>query len=75
MLWLLAKVPVLKRINRVCLLLEEQGQLLTDILKAIKFSRDEVFIGNIVKCRPPDNRTPLPEEMDTCIPYLQNKLS
>jgi len=50
------------------------GQLLTDILKAIKFSRDEVFIGNIVKCRPPDNRTPLPEEMDTCIPYLAKQI-
>lgn len=46
------------------------GQLLTDILKAIKFSRDEVYIANIVKCRPPDNRTPLPDEMDTCLPYL-----
>jgi len=50
------------------------GQLLTDILKAIKFSRDQVFIGNIVKCRPPDNRTPLPEEMDTCIPYLAKQI-
>jgi uracil-DNA glycosylase len=50
------------------------GQLLTDILKAIKFSREEVFIGNIVKCRPPDNRTPFPEEMDTCIPYLAKQI-
>jgi DNA polymerase len=50
------------------------GQLLTDILKAIKFNRDEVFIGNIVKCRPPDNRTPLPEEMETCIPYLAKQI-
>ncbi len=50
------------------------GQLLTDILKAIKFSREEVFIGNIVKCRPPDNRTPLPEEMETCIPYLKKQI-
>ena len=50
------------------------GQLLTDILKAIKFSREEVFIGNIVKCRPPDNRTPLPDEMDTCLPYLKKQI-
>jgi DNA polymerase len=50
------------------------GQLLTDNFKAIKFSRDEVFIGNIVKCRPPDNRTPLPEEMETCIPYLAKQI-
>jgi DNA polymerase len=50
------------------------GQLLTDILKAIKFTREEVFIGNIVKCRPPDNRIPLPEEMNTCIPYLVKQI-
>lgn len=50
------------------------GQLLTDILKAIKFSREEVYIGNIVKCRPPDNRTPFPEEMETCLPYLLKQI-
>jgi DNA polymerase len=50
------------------------GQLLTDILKAIKFSREEVYIGNIVKCRPPDNRTPLPAEMETCLPYLRKQI-
>lgn len=49
------------------------GQLLTDILKAIKFERDEVYIANIVKCRPPGNRTPLPDEMDTCLPYLRKQ--
>lgn len=50
------------------------GMLLTDILKAIKFQRDEVYIANIVKCRPPDNRTPSQEEMDTCIPYLKKQI-
>lgn len=50
------------------------GMLLTDILKAIKFEREAVFIGNIVKCRPPENRTPLPNEMDTCIPYLKKQI-
>ena len=49
------------------------GQLLTDILKAIKFEREEVYIANIVKCRPPDNRTPFPDEMDTCLPYLRKQ--
>ena len=49
------------------------GQLLTDILKAIKFERDEVYIANIIKCRPPDNRTPFPDEMDTCLPYLRKQ--
>ncbi|MCH7722060.1 MAG: uracil-DNA glycosylase [Bacteroidetes bacterium] len=50
------------------------GKLLTDILKAIKFERDDVYIANIVKCRPPDNRTPLPDEMDTCLPYLKKQI-
>lgn len=50
------------------------GKLLTDILKAIKFERDEVYIANIVKCRPPGNRTPLPDEMETCIPYLKKQI-
>ena len=50
------------------------GQLLTEMLKAIKFSRDEIYIANIIKCRPPENRTPLPEEMDTCFPYLKKQI-
>jgi len=50
------------------------GKLLTDMLKAIKFEREEVYIGNIVKCRPPENRTPLQDEMDTCLPYLKKQV-
>ena len=50
------------------------GKLLTDILKAIHFEREEVYIANIVKCRPPANRTPLPQEMDTCMPYLKKQI-
>jgi DNA polymerase len=50
------------------------GKLLTDILKAIKFERDEVYIANVVKCRPPGNRTPYPEEMDCCMPYLKKQI-
>jgi uracil-DNA glycosylase family 4 len=50
------------------------GRLLTDILKAIKFEREEVYIANVVKCRPPGNRTPLPGEMDTCLPYLKKQI-
>ena len=51
------------------------GQLLTDMLRAINFEREEVFIGNVVKCRPPGNRTPLPDEMDTCMPYLKKQFN
>lgn len=50
------------------------GQLLNDILKAINFTREEVYIANVVKCRPPGNRTPLPEEMDSCMPYLLKQI-
>jgi len=50
------------------------GKLLTDVLKAINFSREEVYIANVVKCRPPGNRTPLPGEMDTCLPYLKKQI-
>ena len=51
------------------------GKLLTDVLKAINFSREEVYIANVVKCRPPGNRTPLPDEMDTCLPYLKKQIA
>jgi uracil-DNA glycosylase family 4 len=50
------------------------GQLLTDILAAIKFKREEVYIANIVKCRPPENRVPFPSEMEACIPYLKKQI-
>lgn len=50
------------------------GQLLTKILKAIDFERDDVFICNILKSRPPDNRNPLPNEIKQCEPYLLKQL-
>jgi uracil-DNA glycosylase len=50
------------------------GKLLNDILKAIKFERNEVYIANIVKCRPPGNRTPSPAEMEMCMPYLKKQI-
>ena len=50
------------------------GKLLNDILKAINFEREEVFIANILKCRPPSNRNPLPSEMEICMPYLYKQI-
>lgn len=50
------------------------GKLLTDILRAINFEREEVYIANIVKCRPPQNRNPLPAEVESCIPYLYKQI-
>ena len=51
------------------------GQLLTKMIEAMGFTRDQVFIANIAKCRPPDNRPPTPEEMATCIPYLRQQIA
>ncbi len=51
------------------------GQLLTKIIQAMGFTRDQVFIGNVVKCRPPENRTPMPDEMKACLPYLQEQIA
>lgn len=51
------------------------GQLLTKMISAMGLSREEVFIGNIVKCRPPGNRAPVPEEMDACMPYLKRQIA
>lgn len=50
------------------------GQLLTKILAAIDFSREEVFIANIVKCRPPKNRRPEADEVAACEPYLHKQI-
>jgi DNA polymerase len=51
------------------------GQLLDKILEACGFNRNEhVYIGNIVKCRPPENRTPSMSERETCLPYLYRQI-
>lgn len=46
------------------------GELLTKIIQAMGFKRHEVYIANVLKCRPPGNRTPLPDEVENCLPYL-----
>lgn len=51
------------------------GQLLNKILEAIHLRREEVFICNILKCRPPNNRTPNPEEVEQCLPYLRKQIA
>lgn len=50
------------------------GQLLTQIIKAMGYERDEVYIANVVKCRPPGNRNPEPDEIETCGPFLARQL-
>lgn len=51
------------------------GQLLNKIIEAIGLKREEVFIGNINRCRPPGNRAPLPDEAATCKPFLMREIS
>lgn len=51
------------------------GQLLTRMIAAMTLTREQVYICNVVKCRPPSNRTPTEEEMKTCVPYLFRQLA
>jgi DNA polymerase len=51
------------------------GKLLDKILAAINLSREDIYICNVIKCRPPQNRDPLPKEVDLCEPYLKTQLS
>jgi DNA polymerase len=50
------------------------GQLLTEMLRLIGLRRDEVFITNVVRCRPPGNRDPLPDELSACDTYTQRQI-
>ena len=50
------------------------GQLLTDIIKAMKLTRDQVYIANVIKCRPPENRNPEPDELDACRPFIRRQV-
>lgn len=51
------------------------GQLLDKIIQACGLRREDVYIANILKCRPPGNRDPLPEEIAHCMPYLKNQIT
>jgi DNA polymerase len=50
------------------------GQLLTKILQSINLPREEVYIANIIKCRPPQNRNPEPDEIQSCTPFLMKQI-
>lgn len=52
----------------------EAGQLLTRMIKAMGYERSEVYICNVLKCRPPDNRNPAPEEISQCSPFLLRQI-
>jgi len=51
------------------------GQLLTKMIAAMGFEREEVFIANVLKCRPPGNRDPRPEEVACCLPFLKRQIA
>jgi uracil-DNA glycosylase family 4 len=51
------------------------GQLLTKIIESINLSREEVYIANIIKCRPPQNRNPEPDEIQSCNPFLRKQIN
>ncbi len=51
------------------------GKLLNNMLLAVGLKREDAYIANIVKCRPPNNRDPQPEEADSCAPYLQRQIA
>jgi uracil-DNA glycosylase len=51
------------------------GQLLNRIIEAMKLTRDQVYICNIVKCRPPQNRIPAPDEIKTCSPFVRRQIA
>lgn len=50
------------------------GELLDKMIAALELQRSEVYITNVVKCRPPDNRTPTPAESQRCMPYLKRQI-
>jgi len=51
------------------------GQLLTNMIKAMGIEREQVYIANIIKCRPPNNRTPERDECETCSPFLMRQIA
>ncbi len=51
------------------------GKLLDKIIAAMGLKREDVYIGNVVKCRPPGNRDPQPDEIETCLPFLKEQLA
>ena len=50
------------------------GKILNDLLASANLSRDQIYIANVIKCRPPDNRDPEPDEVDTCKPFLMQQI-
>lgn len=52
----------------------EAGELLSKIIQAMGFAREEIYVCTLLKCRPPEDRSPLPEEIEACLPFLRRQL-
>ena len=50
------------------------GKLLTELLESVGLSRSQIYIANVIKCRPPQNRDPAPDEVETCKPFLLQQI-
>lgn len=50
------------------------GKLLTELIESLELKREDVYIANVLKCRPPNNRDPLPEEINACYPFLKKQI-
>ncbi len=50
------------------------GKLLSELLQSIGLSREDVYIANVLKCRPPENRNPAPDEIESCLPHLSKQI-
>ena len=68
------EAPGATRTSRACRSSAAPGKLLDQLLEEIGLARDDVFIANVLKCRPPGNRDPQPEEIEACKPYLDRKI-
>lgn len=62
------------KIYKVFLLLEKRGQLMNKAFEGLGIDRKQVYIANIVKCRPPSNRVPQEDEANSCLDYLRNQV-
>lgn len=51
------------------------GKLLTELLESVGLTRSDIYIANVIKCRPPNNRDPLPDEIETCKPFLLEQIN
>lgn len=71
---IIAEAPGAKEDSTGKVFVGPAGELLTKMLKAINLERENIYITNIVKCRPPQNRDPLPAEKEACLPYLLEQI-